>query len=143
MARQAAPGRKFGFYGLNGHTQKRYYPLARKLAVYEAAFFPSLYTRHGTDNKAWTKVLKNAIAQARAVDPKKPIYIYMWPRYHKNTPHSMKFIPAKQWTYQLTTAYKLVDGVVIWAQSKDIQVPENGMEWVHATRNFMKTHPHE
>ncbi|WP_189305497.1 hypothetical protein [Streptomyces albospinus] len=133
-AHEALPGKVIGFYGVLGNTTPRYYPLARQLARYVGAFFPTLYTFD--DNRAaWRAKLVKDLEEAKAVDPGKPVYPYLWPQYHDGTPKSPQFLSADHWSYELDTARRLVPGVVIWSGAW----PVTDKGWITATERFMAT----
>ncbi|MFI9273134.1 hypothetical protein ACIGXM_20735 [Kitasatospora sp. NPDC052896] len=136
-AHQAAPGKVIGFYGVLGNTAPQYYLLARQLAKDEGAFFPTLYT-HTTDRTQWQTLLAKDAQEAKAIDPAKPVYAYLWPQYHPGIPEAGQYLPGDYWTFELDTARTYVNGVVIWSQ----QTPSTDQEWVSATQRFMSTLPH-
>src|SRR5215470_6892650 len=118
-ARAAAPGKVIGYYGTN--TLTRVAPAdmqyARELAKHVDAFFPPAYT-FDDDRAKWQQRAQDASAEARALDPPKPIYFYLWPQYHDKTPKQFQFVDAAYWTFQLQTVSHLGNGVVLWSPSK-------------------------
>lgn len=128
---EAAPGHIVGSYGVIGHTDQAYIGLAKQLATRSDAFFPSLYTLFGTNTVPWTNLLKADVAQARKLDPRNPVFVYLWPQYHDGTPKALQFLPAKQWAYELDAAYRYADGFVIWSGSMTPTVPAAGDRPLH------------
>jgi hypothetical protein len=97
--------------------------------------FPSLYT-FTTDSTEWTTYAKANVAEARRVAPKLPLYAFLWPRYHENTPNALQPIDAVYWKLQLETLKSIADGVVIWESSKFQWDPSAA--WWQATRAFLQ-----
>jgi hypothetical protein len=137
-AHQAAPGKIIGYYGTNtlSKVPRANLELARELARHVDAFFPSMYT-FNDDRKEWKRRAQDAIAEARRLDSRKPVYFYMWPQYHDGTPRAFQFVDASYWTFQLQTAKRLSDGIVLWSGSKDEWNDSTG--WWSATAQFMNT----
>jgi hypothetical protein len=140
-AHEAAPGRPIGFYGLVGHTDPAYERLARRLASREDAFFPSLYT-FGDDLSVWKYVLRSDIVEARRVNPRLPVYVYLWPQYHEGTPKALQYIPAAHWRYELDAAHRYADGFVVWSRRRPLPQVRQDREWVGATSDFMRALGH-
>jgi hypothetical protein len=137
-ARSAAPGKMVGFYGSNTLTRVPPANLgeARILADHVDAMFPPAYT-FDDDRAAWADRAEKAAAEARALAPGKPVYFYLWPQYHDNTPKQFQYVDAAYWKFQLETAHRLADGVVLWSPSKFAW--DNSSGWWTATREFMHT----
>jgi hypothetical protein len=90
-AHEAAPGKVVGYYGTNTLSNVPFsnQALAKELASHVDAFFPSLYTFE--DNRAnWEKRAAAAQAEARALDTKKPIYLFLWPQYHEGAVRALR-----------------------------------------------------
>ena len=133
-AHQAAPRMVIGFYGLLGHTATAYLPLARRLAPLEDAFFPSLYT-FDDDHALWEGRLQGDMQQAQAIDPRKPVYPYIWPQYHEHTPRALQYLDAAYWSFQLRSIHALANGAVIWSGGG----PNGSAAWVVSTAQFLRT----
>jgi hypothetical protein len=136
-AHAAAPGKLIGFYGTN--TLTRVAPddmeYARELAKHVDAFFPPTYT-FDDDRAKWQQRALDAFAEAHKLDPTKPVYFYMWPQYHENTPKQFQFVDASYWTFQLETASHLSSGIVIWSPSMFDWNDSTG--WWTATQRFAR-----
>ncbi len=112
-------------------------------------FAPSTYTFYD-DQEGW---IRNAMAmneQARRLNAligaDKPIYTYIWPRYHGNNPHGLGYsaIPGEDWRVQLETQRALdVDGVIIWdvAQWRTMQYVAANEDWFAQTVDFIRSLP--
>jgi len=117
--RADAPGKAVGYYGYNTLTgvppEDRTY--AQQLARHVDAFFPSMYTFD--DNRgAWATRATNEAAEDRSLGPGKPVFFYLWPQYHDGTPKQFQYIDAAYWQFQLSTAYRDADGIVLWGPSR-------------------------
>lgn len=134
-AREVIPNRPIGFYGVLNFLDPQYMDLAKELANYEDAFFPTLYTRDA-DASHWNAKLAKALSLAQQVDPSKPVYLYLWPQYHDG-PYPLQFISPDFWQYQLETAFNNhVAGVVVWSPN----VESTDLEWSNATDDFTSNH---
>jgi hypothetical protein len=73
-----------------------------------------------------------------------PVYAYLWPQYHENTPRQWQFLDPDLWKFELETLYPLTDGVVIWTSNKDANHQiiswDERMPWWQATREFIRSH---
>lgn len=136
-AHAAAPGKVIGFYGTN--TLSKVPPenlsSARELARHVDAFFPPVYT-FDDDRNAYEKRAQDSFAEARSLDPKKPIYFYLWPQYHDGTPKQFQFIDVSYWEFQLETALRFSNGIVLWSPSRYDWNDSTG--WWAATREFLR-----
>jgi hypothetical protein len=134
-AREAAPGKIIGYYGTNtlSDIPPADLPFARELAKHVDAFFPSLYT-FDDDRSRWEKRAKTLLAQSRELDPKKPVYFYLWPQYHDGTKKAFRYVSGDYWKFQLETARRFGDGIVIWSSSSYSWDPQSG--WWDATQQF-------
>lgn len=132
-AHQAAPGKVIGFYGLLDHTDRHYLSLAKRLAPREDAFFPSLYT-FNDDRAAWSKRVRDDVALAHSIAPRLPVYLYLWPQYHEHTAKALQYLDASYWSFQLRTASRYADGVVIWSG----KAKNTSTGWVTVTASFMR-----
>jgi hypothetical protein len=135
-AHEAAPGKIIGYYGTNTLTDipRENFAAAQGLARHVDAFFPPLYT-FDDDRSRWEKRAKTSLAQCRELDPRKPVYFYLWPQYHQGTPKALRYVDAKYWKFQLETALRYGDGIVIWSRSRDEWDPRSG--WWDVTRQFV------
>lgn len=135
-AHEAAPGKVIGFYGTN--TLSKVPPenlsYARELARHVDAFFPPVYT-FDDDRSAYEKRAHDSFVEARSLDPRKPIYIYLWPQYHDGTPKQFQFIDVSYWEFQLETALRFSNGIVLWSPSRYEWNDSTG--WWAATREFL------
>jgi hypothetical protein len=132
-----APGKTVGYYGYNTLTgvppANRSY--AQELARHVDAFFPSMYTFD--DNKGgWAARAQTEAAEDRGLAAGKPVYFYLWPQYHDGTPKQFQYIDAAYWHFQLSTAYRDADGIVLWGPSRLPWDETNG--WWAATLEFMR-----
>lgn len=115
-------------------------PLAEALD----ASLPSLYTFY-PDQAAWVGYAVANLAEARRVNPGKPVYAFLWPRFHDSNPTlGGRPLPADFWRLQLETARRHADGVVIWGGWGEDggQGPARWNEdapWWKATLDFLKT----
>lgn len=137
-AHETAPGKIIGFYGTNTLSRVAQPDLeyARELARHVDAFFPPMYT-FDEDQTAWAKRAEASAAEARALGPGKPVYFYLWPQYHDGTPKQFQFIDGVYWKFQLETAYRYADGVVVWSPSRYDWDDSTG--WWTGTREFLHT----
>lgn len=146
--KKAAPGTKFGFYGVvpvrnywgavQGKGSAAYAAWQKKISVADPVgqtcdiIFPSLYTLYN-DRAGWQKY---AIAQIQEVRKYgKPVYVFLWP---EDADLSGKYIPADFWRMELDTARKYADGIVIWGGEKN-QKWDNNAPWWQETLAFLKT----
>ena len=150
--RNAAPGLSVGFYGgppiidywraVKGPSSQEYqswmgennqlYPLTRAVDV----IFPSAYTFY-SDQAGWKKYAIAQIMEARRIGEGKPVYVFLWPQYHEsNLVLGGSYLPPDYWLFELETAKKFADGIVIWGGvgQWDEQAP-----WWGKTKEFMKT----
>lgn len=136
-AHRAVPGKAIGYYGLLGNTAPQYLHLARELAKDEDAFFPSLYV-FTNDRTQWRALLARRVAEAKSIDPDKPIYAYLWPEFHDNSNLAGTYVSADYWSFQLAESRTQISGVVVWSKQK----PNAEPGWVNATRTFLTdSHP--
>lgn len=133
-AHDAVPGHAVGYYGVLGNTAPAYLGLERRLAVREDALFPSLYT-FGDDLPAWRGRFRRIMAEAALVAPGKPVYAYLWPQYHGGTARAGRYLTPAHWNYELQTAARLCDGVVVWGPADG----DPDSAWVRATGDFLST----
>jgi hypothetical protein len=136
----AAPGRLVGFYGTHTLTRVPRQNLAdaRELARHVDALFPPMYT-YDDDRYAWAKLAKTEAKEARAFAAGKPVYFYLWPQYHDKTPKQFQYVPVAYWKFQLATARRRADGVVIWGSDHFDWNETSG--WWAATQDFVRSLP--
>ncbi len=136
-AQEAAAGKVVGFYGTNtlSHVAPSDLSYARELARHVDAFFPPMYT-FDDDRAAWEKRAQATVTEARALGPDKPIYFYLWPQYHDGAPKQFQYIDAAYWKFQLETAYRYSNGIVLWSPSKYEWDDTTG--WWSATLQFAR-----
>jgi hypothetical protein len=134
-AREAAPGKLIGYYGTNTlcDIAQSNLAAARQLARHVDAFFPSLYT-FDDDRSNWEKRAKALLVQSRQLDAEKPVYFYLWPQYHEGTKKALQYVAGEYWKFQLDTAHRYGNGIVLWSRSRDPWDPRSG--WWQATLQF-------
>jgi hypothetical protein len=136
-AREAAPGREVGFFGT--HTLQKVDPAdvadAHRLARHVDALFPELYT-HGSDQDNWKKDALAAVAEAHALAPGKPVYLYLWPQYVTGSKHQFEYFSSAYWQFELSTSRDIANGVVLWSPSRFAWDDSSG--WWEATEKFIR-----
>jgi hypothetical protein len=135
-AHEAAPGKVIGYYGTNTLTKvpPSNLALARELARHVDAFFPPMYT-FDDDHAKWEQRAQAEAAEARDLDPSKPVYFYLWPQYHDGTPRAFEFIAGAYWKFQLETSRRYCNGIVLWSPSRYDW--DNSTSWWSVTREFL------
>ena len=135
--RADAPGKTIGYYGYNTLTAvppaSRSY--AQELTRHVDAFFPSMYT-FDDDRAAWATRAETEAAEDRAFGAGKPVLFYLWPQYHDGTPKQFQYIDAAYWNFQLGTAYRCADGIVLWGSGRFHWDETSG--WWAATLKFLR-----
>jgi hypothetical protein len=136
-AHHAVPHRIIGYYGTNTIPQvapnsDRAYAI--ELTRHVDAFFPSMYT-FDDDRVKWAARGQEMAKEAHDLDPHKPVYFYLWPQYHDNTPKQFQLIDAAYWKFQLETTCHESNGMVLWGPSKFDWDDTTG--WWQATRRFV------
>ncbi len=111
---------------------------------YIDVFFPSLYTFYN-DRDSWAVYAKNHIDEARRINPKKPVYVYLWPQYHvSNKTLGLSFIDKEFWRMQLEVAKLYADGLVLWGGwdfENDARAKwDADAEWWVVTKEFLVDH---
>lgn len=152
LAHEALPKERTGFYGVAPITnydaattketakrQRWYDDCARLKSIgYEVdAVYPSLYTTY-EDSKGWQTFARRTIARARAF--KRPVYAFLWYRYHNSSHPDTPFIERDYWRLQLETCAKYADGVVIWGWEPPTTRFDADAPWLAETRAFMGEH---
>lgn len=111
-----------------------------KLVAAVDALFPSLYTVYDEPEK-WEYLTREYIKMARFLAGDKPVYPYIWPRYHQgNKSKKGQFISGEFWKFQLEIVYELADGVVFWGgwRRGPMDWDEN-REWWTETKAFISS----
>jgi hypothetical protein len=105
---------------------------------------PSIYTFFNKPSD-WVKYAKANIAEAKRLANGKPVYVYLWPKYHvSNKEDRCKFIDGDFWKLQLETVYNSgVDGIIIWDNWRLVASPEEKiwnpqLPWWKETVKFLK-----
>lgn len=105
---------------------------------------PSLYAFY-PDRAAWVTYAKANIAEAKRIAKGKPIYAFLWPKYHSsNKKDGKKFIEGDFWKLQLETIYNSgIDGIIIWDSPRQVNNPKDKVwdperQWWLETVKFMK-----
>jgi hypothetical protein len=154
--KEAYPGKKVGIFGRlpiwdnyrcnTDHGSPRYKqwqeanrklkPLAEAVDV----IFPELYA-YDPDMEIWRRIAVEQIEAARALKSQ-PVIVYLWFEYWDLAKRGLagKEIPADFWRFQLETAYKYADGVIIWG-GYGIGKPlpwNNEATWWKVTKAFMQ-----
>jgi hypothetical protein len=137
-ARKAAPGKAIGLYGTNtlSRIAPAELPLARELARHVDAFFPPMYT-FNDDREEWEKRAQACVSEAHELGPGKPVLFYLWPQYHDGTPKAFKYVDKPYWKFQLETARRYADGIVLWSPSRYSWDESSG--WWSGTLEFMSS----
>lgn len=101
--------------------------------------FPSLYTL-SCDREKWIIYAVENIKEARRYAGDKPVYPFLWPRFHDSLPSiGGTLLPPDFWMLQLNVLREIADGVVIWTSNVDAVSWSESMPWWIATKEFMKT----
>jgi len=105
------------------------------LIAEKGALYPSLYTFYN-DRDGWVKYAKANIAEAKRIAGGKPIYVYLWPRYHDGGNMGQIYIDYEFWKLQLQTVKEAgADGVIIWGGYKEQWTGD--WPWWQATIAFL------
>ena len=89
------------------------------------------------DRQTWAKRAYAEAAEDRALAPGKPVFFYLWPQYHDGTPKQFQYVDAAFWKFQLRTARRDVEGIVLWSPSRFDWDDTSG--WWAATQEFMRS----
>ena len=104
------------------------------------ALFPSIYTFY-PDRQGWVTYAIAQISEARRKANGKPVYAFLWPRYHEsNLLLGNRPLDPDYWELQLNTVAQYADGVVIWG-GWGTNGPEPWNEeapWWQVTKRLMK-----
>ena len=112
------------------------------LAKNGSVFFPSCYTRF-KDKKLWLSIFLAQIEQIKKIDPNQKIYAFIWPQYYSpGMWYNEQLVEKNFWEFQLETAYRYCDGVVIWSPPfKSIDRKPNywiiNADWWLVTKEFI------
>lgn len=154
--REAAPQVEVGYYGtvpirdywrsLKDPTRPEHMAWStenarlRPLALAVDALFPSLYTFYD-DHDGWRKFAIAQIAEARRYGGGKPVYVFLWPKFHdSNRWLKDTYLPADFWKLELETAREHADGVVIWGGWGNDNRPaewDGHALWWQVTKEFL------
>jgi hypothetical protein len=134
-AHLAVPGKALGFYSTNifSDLPPANLEIARELATHVDAFFPPLYSFDDV-REHWEGRAQKMQTDMRALDAKKPIYFYLWPQYHVGSAKALRYVDGDFWKFQLETARRYGDGVVLWGSNTYVWNPKSG--WWAATQQF-------
>lgn len=152
IARQVAPGLRFGFYGVVPTSP--YWPIvlnkADQLAQWHVTsrrsrviaekvdyLFPSLYTFYD-DPRGWEVAARAVLEEARQY--RKPVYPFLWPEFHDSNPQ-LKFqpVPREFWRRQLEVCRECADGLVLWGGFKELW--DEAAPWWLETKSFVSSLP--
>src|SRR5699024_8474359 len=93
---------------------ERLQPLADEVDI----FYPTLRT-YTDDQDKWARDAKEQIKLARKLNGDNPVYVVLWPKYHSYYDgYEDRLIEPGFWQFQLETARKYADGIVIATPSK-------------------------
>lgn len=106
---------------------------ARDLARHVEAMYPPMYT-FDDDRGGWAA--RAEAAEARALAPGKPVLFYLWPQFHDGTPKQFQYVDGAIWRFQLDTARRFADGVVLWSPGRFEWNELSG--WWAATQTFIR-----
>jgi len=134
-AHEAVPGKVIGYYGTNtlSNVPAVNRTVARELADHVDAFFTPIYT-FDDSRASWERRAQAAQAEAHELDPKKPVYFFLWPQYHVGSGKALRYVAAEYWKFQLETARHYSNGIVLWGPSQYVWDDKTG--WWAATKQF-------
>jgi hypothetical protein len=103
------------------------------VATQANVLFPSVYTFHHEATDRWAKYAHANVLEARRLAPNKPIYPFIWNRYHK----SKEAIDAAfmQGQFESLFAMQEASGAVMWLASKEEW--DESATWVVGLRQFL------
>lgn len=146
-AKAANPYIKFGYYGEvpirdyftpfreepeNMEKWKQANDLLQPLADECDVLCPSVYTFY-TDREGWVKYATGMIREAKRLAKGKPVYAFLWCRYHGDAD---TYIEGEYWKLELETLYNEdITGVILWDGTAYNFQPEQG--WWTETIAFM------
>ena len=137
-AHEAVPHKVIGFYGTNtlSDIPAANAAITKELAGHVDAFFTAMYS-FDDDRARWEKRAQSARDQARELDPKKPLYFYLWPQYHVGSARALRYVGGDFWKFQLETSQKYSDGIVLWGSATYVWNVKSG--WWASTEEFAKS----
>lgn len=98
---------------------------------------PSLYSLYA-DQQRWDHYTIENILEARRLAPNKKIIPFLWPQYHTSSDRkALQYVDPELWMHQLTTVYRMCDGVIIW-RIADGEVWNPSLPWYQVTLEFME-----
>ena len=139
------PDLKFAYYGVipnfdyyGAVTEEEFLILSKrmwKLVPYVDAIFPTLYTFSDNIDK-WKVYAKDTLVRASIF--KKPVYPFIWPRYHQGSREELRGqeIPQEFWKTQLEVCSEFSNGAVIWDSLKT-EWNKNAGWWIE-TEKYLK-----
>lgn len=105
--------------------------------------YPSCYTR-SKDKNLWLSAFLAQINQIKKINPSIKINAFLWPQYYApGSDYNDQEIDKDFWNFQLETAYKYCDAIVIWAspfktKNREINIWNSKSDWWLATKNFIE-----
>jgi hypothetical protein len=109
--------------------------LLAPLIAEQGALYPSLYTFYN-DRAGWVKYAEANIAEAKRIGGGKPVYAFLWPRYHESGNMGQVYIDYEFWKLQLQTVKDAgATGIIIWGGYKEQWT--GSWPWWQATRDFL------
>jgi len=101
---------------------------------------PSLYVLRNDPWDSWVRYAVENIKEARRYAGDKPIYPFIWPRYHNSLPppNGLRLVEPEFWALQLQVLHEIADGVIIWTGSWDVVDWDENMPWWVETKKFMR-----
>lgn len=97
--------------------------------------FPQLYAFY-PNKEGWVKYATAQISEARRLGNGKPVYVYLWPRYHEAGSMDNQYVDDDYWELQLRTARDHADGIVLWGGWKEAW--DEDASWWRVTKKFLK-----
>jgi hypothetical protein len=85
---------------------------------------------------AWATRAATEASEDGPIAAGKPVFFHLWPQYHDGTPKQFQYIDAAYWQFQLSTAYRDADGIVLWGPSRFPWDETSG--WWAATLEFIR-----
>ena len=128
-----------GYFGDPKHSPvawKRENDKRKGLAAVVDAIFPSLYCFYD-DLAGWEKYAMANLLEARRIAPGKPIYPFIWPRFHdSNAKLAEQFVPQNYFEKFLYVCGAYADGAVLWDGYRPTETIDETTPWIKAYRKF-------
>jgi hypothetical protein len=103
------------------------------LAQQADALFPSVYTFKKESPDRWTRYAHANVLEAKRLAPQKPIYPFIWNRYHKSKePIEAAFLQAQ---FDALFQMEEATGAVVWLGSKEPW--DTSSTWIVALKGFL------